>query len=34
MLVMDWIQTIWSSELSSYHKGGMYLTLSLTGIVR
>jgi hypothetical protein len=30
---MDWIQAIWSSKWSSYHKGGMYLTLSLTGIM-
>jgi hypothetical protein len=31
---MEWIQAIWSSELSSYHKDDMYLALSLTGIVR
>jgi hypothetical protein len=30
---MEWIQVIWSSEWSSYHKGGRYLTLSLTSIV-
>jgi hypothetical protein len=33
MLVIEWIQAIWSSEWSSYRKGGMYLASSLTGIV-